>query len=338
MSIKPKFLFIGLLWLIIINTSCSTNNENDSNSNSAIYPELTPPVRVSINQIQEKDSINGLIISDVKKKLIKNSEIQNDILKFNFENKWSICYRVNADKKFDIFVLEQINKQNLRSLIIVTSQKDQPENIFSAVIVGLENYSENSTKIETENWSTSINSDLSFKILKQYEAIIAIDSKKMIDLSENNSTRTSKTEVEETYQIKEDGTIEFINKAIFSSPISPVKKLSYRAVIAFKMINDENDDPMNEEWMLNNIEIQNACLAHNILYIQVYDNFNSVLITNESGITLDTIDISFVTEKTQKGYVLIHSKMDPSFVDFSDKNTVLKAISDYFNIELMLDD
>lgn len=256
---------------------------------------------------------------------------------FEMSNKWSICYRINTDENFDLYVAYQKNKFDSRILVLISTQKNQISKIISAVYVGLDNYSEISENIEFEEWSTMINPDLSLKVHKQYQLISALEVEKNNDFLENVNTKKSKTEIEETYRIKNNGQIEFINKAVFSEPSVPENKLSYRAVIAFKTSNEE-DDPINDEWILNNVEIQNICSYQNILFIQSYDNFNQIVISNESGNIMDTLDISFITNKISKGYVMVQSKNDPSFIEFGEKNDILKAISNYFSIELLLDE
>lgn len=336
--IKKLFFKICLTFFIISFISCKNNKGSDDSIGNKIYPELKPPFRIGVNQIQEKDSTFDIELTKFKERLIKSIQIQNPILQFEYQNRWKICYKVNSEKNFDIYVVEQTDEKDASSLMLITTQKANPQNIISAVMVGLENYIENPNKIEAEDWSAFIDENLSIKVLKKYETIISSNNENLIDLSENSNIKKSIDEIEETYKINDDGSIVFIDKAIFNKQSAIKQDLSYRAVIAFNKINSDDNIENSDEWMINNVEIQNACQLQNILFIQTFDNFNNVIISNNEGIQLDTIDISIITEKMQKGYVLVHSKMDPSFVDFTDKNTILTAISAYFNIDLLFDE
>lgn len=338
-NMEPKIrhiLIVFICSLLGFTISCTSSSDDTLNDKLSNYPELKPPFRISINQISGKDSIPDLL-SDIKNKLVQNSQIQNPIMPFELSNKWIVCYRINTDRNFDLFVAYQKNNLDSRILALISTKKNQISEIISAVYVGLDNYSEISENIEFEEWSTMINTDLSLKIHKQYQRITALEIEKNDDFSEKVNTRKSKTEIEETYRIDDKGQIEFINKAVFSEPSVPKNELSYRAVIAFK-ISNEDDDPINDEWMINNVEIQNICTYQNILFIQAYDNFNQIIVSNDSGNIIDSLDISFITNKISKGYVMVQSKNDPSFIEFGDKNNILKAISNYFNIELLLDE
>lgn len=336
--VKRNFVIFCISCFVFAFISCNNQDDAKTDNLNKIYPELKPPFRIGINQIKEKDSTFEIVLSKYKDRLISTIETQNPILKFNYHDRWKICYKINTKKTFDIFVVEQHDNQDAHSLMLITSKKEQPQNIISAVIVGLENYAEDVDKIESEDWSAIINENLNIKILKKHEIISSSSKEKIIDFSENTNIKKSIDEVEETYKINDDGSIVFVDKAIFNKQSAIKQDLSYRAVIAFNKINSDDNIENSDEWMINNVEIQNACQLQNILFIQTYDNFNNVIISNNEGIQLDTIDISIITEKMQKGYVLVHSKMDPNFVDFTDIKTVLKAISAYFNIELLFDE
>lgn len=336
MIIKLKHFQFIIFAFLIIASSCNSGKEKETN-HLLLYPELKPPFRIGVNQISDKDSIPELQLN-FKNKLVNDEKSQSQILQFEYKNNWKVCYKINTDKQFDILIVQQTNPSDAHSLMLITTQKDNPDNVISALIVGLENYSENEEKIESEDWNSFINSDLSINVRKEYQAIFNTEIGKNETFSERVNTKTNVTEVEEKYQIKDDGKISFIDKAIFSKPSIQQKELSYRAVIAFKSSNEELDDPMNDEWLLNNVEIQNTCSYQNIFFIQAYDNFGQVFITDNFGNIMDTIDITFATNKILKGYVMIHSKYTPNYIDYSDKKTVLTAISSYFNINLLLDE
>lgn len=338
MVIRLKHFLLIIIGFLIITSSCNSGKDSDLSHKTSNYPELKPPFRIGVNQIQEKDSTFDIELNKFKERLIKSIQIQNPILQFEYQNRWKICYKVNSGKNFDIYVVEQTDEKDASSLMLITTQKANPQNIISAVMVGLENYIENPNKIEAEDWSAFIDENLSIKVLKKYETIISSNNENLIDLSENSNIKKSIDEIEETYKINDDGSIVFVDKAIFNKQSAIKQDLSYRAVIAFNKINSDDNIENSDEWMINNVEIQNACQLQNILFIQTYDNFNNVLISNNEGIQLDTIDISIITEKMQKGYVLVHSKMDPKFIEYSNKNEIIKAISDYFNIDLYIEE
>lgn len=336
--VKRDFVIFCISCFVFAFISCNNLDDAKTDNLNKIYPELKPPFRIGINQIKEKDSTFEIVLTKYKERLISTIETQNPILKFNYHDRWKICYKINTNKTFDIFVVEQHDNQDAHSLMLITSKKEQPQNIISAVIVGLENYTEDVDKIESEDWSAIINENLNIKILKKHEIISSSSKEKIIDFSENTNIIKSIDEVEETYKINDDGSIVFVEKAYFSKPSTQNIDLSYRAVVAFKYTNDENDDLSNDEWMLNNIEIQNACTSQNIYFCQAYDNFENVFITDNSNNILDTINISFATQQSSKGYVMIHSKHTPSYIEYNDKKIILKAISAYFNLELMIDE
>ncbi len=324
--------FIILCSVFFSVTFCARDAAESENENANTIQEIGLPIRIIKANTMVSDSSQVLIIDDVSSILCKHEKIQKPVLNFQYDNKWVISYKIRADKSFDIYVVEKHSDQKAHSKMLITTQKEDPSSVISAVMIAYDNYSEIPGKIETEEWEATIKEDLSLKILKTYNIVASDEKSGYIDVAELSSNAKKKNEVEEIYKISDDGVIEFVENVVFLQPEVTQPILNYRALLAFNMLN-ENIEDVNDEWILNVAEIQMACQRSGILFFENYENLSSVIIRNEKGDMLDSLNLSKYSQNSSMGYLLLHSKKEPQFVQFQSASDVLKSVSEYFNID-----
>ena len=321
--------------VIFVFTSC-TRSDGDKDNSLLKIKEETLPLRMIKAKTQSSDSSQCLILKGISERLNKHEGIQKPVLNFEYDDKWVVSYKIKADRTFDIYVVEKNSNQDARAKMLITTKKEDPTSVISALIIAYDNYVEQPGKLETEEWEATIKEDLSLKVLKTYQVITADQKLDYIDINELSSTKRSKNEVEEFYQIEEDGTILFVDNVIFSKPevVQPI--LNYRAIVAFKIM-DENQEDSNDEWMLNIAELEIVCQKFEIIFIQNYEDLSQTIVVDSQGNVKDTLNLSMYSKNASMGYVLLHSRKKHEFVSFQSIKGVLESISNYFNIDVFED-
>ncbi|MDD2412524.1 MAG: hypothetical protein RBS19_09975 [Bacteroidales bacterium] len=330
---KKNGLGLFVLALLLFNVSCSSK-ANDKETNENAIMEVSLPIGIINANNISSDSTHSIILKGIMGKMMKHDKIQNPILNFEYDDKWIVSYKIKADKTFDIYVVEKQTTNDARAKMLITTKKEDPTSLISVVMIAYDNYMDKPGKIETEEWEATIKDDLSLKIIKTYNVITSVDKADYIDVADLSTNKTKLNEVEEIYQIDDEGNIVFIENIIFSKPelVQPV--LNYRAFLAFK-ISDYDFEDINDEWMLNIAELEIACKRVNIIFIENYQDLSSVVIRDSEGNKKDSLDLSSFSQNVSMGYVLLHSKKKPEFVPFQPVSLVFKSISDYFNIEIL---
>lgn len=325
--------WIIILFLLLLGYSCSSLVE-EKESRESLIKEISLPIGFIKANNLSSDSSHFVILNGIVDKMMKHNKMQNPVLNFEYDDKWIISYKIKADKSFDIYVVEKRSAHDARAKMLITTQKEDPTKLISAVMIAYDNYTEKPGKLETEEWEASIKDDLSLKIIKSYSIITSVDKADYIDVTDLSANRKTLNEVEEIFQIDDEGNIVFVENIIFSKPelVEPV--LNYRAFVAFKILDTEFED-INDEWMLNIAELEVACNRAGIIFMENYEDLSSVVIRDSEGKMKDSLNLSSFSQNASMGYILLHSKKKPEFVPFQAYSSLRKSISDYFNIEIL---
>lgn len=325
--------WIIILFLLLLGYSCSSLVE-EKESRESLIKEISLPIGFIKANNLSSDSSHFVILNGIMDKMMKHNKMQNPVLNFEYDDKWIISYKIKADKSFDIYVVEKRSAHDARAKMLITTQKEDPTKLISAVMIAYDNYTEKPGKLETEEWEASIKDDLSLKIIKSYSIITSVDKADYIDVTDLSANRKTLNEVEEIFQIDDEGNIVFVENIIFSKPelVEPV--LNYRAFVAFKILDTEFED-INDEWMLNIAELEVACNRAGIIFMENYEDLSSVVIRDSEGKMKDSLNLSSFSQNASMGYILLHSKKKPEFVPFQAYSSLRKSISDYFNIEIL---
>lgn len=325
--------WIIILFLLLLGYSCSSLVE-EKESRESLIKEISLPIGFIKANNLSSDSSHFVILNGIMDKMMKHNKMQNPVLNFEYDNKWIISYKIKADKSFDIYIVEKQTAHDARAKMLITTQKEDPTKLISAIMIAYDNNTEKPGKLETEEWEASIKADLSLKIIKSYSIITSVDKADYIDVTDLSANRKTLNEVEEIFQIDDEGNIVFVENIIFSKPelVEPV--LNYRAFVAFKILDTEFED-INDEWMLNIAELEVACNRAGIIFMENYEDLSSVVIRDSEGKMKDSLNLSSFSQNASMGYILLHSKKKPEFVPFQAYSSLRKSISDYFNIEIL---
>lgn len=319
-NISPM-LFIALGMLLSL-FSC-TNRDDKNSMREQTIKELNLPA--TINFSESDTALRESLSEDLTKQLYelnKNQLKDKSKIKFNYQDKWNIGYRIKSDKDFDIMVVQQEKDAKIKCLVTVSKKK--PIRIISSIIVALDNYNEAKGVLESENWTSEISPDLTVKVNKHYE--------KILDEDEPSTSKGSNVENNhDLYRILPDGKIEFVSKNE-SVKMDSLASKKYDAVIIF--MNKPNDEApqLSEDWLLYNTEVENYCATAGVQVQYSYENFTNVAILNPKKKAIAKLNIQKYVDQYGSGYIFASDDTPLIYVPFGPSEETIKYIKQYFKI------
>jgi hypothetical protein len=310
---------VACLLLFII--SCGHIDDKNSLREQTIK-ELKLPA--TINFSESDTSLREFLSDELTgqlNELNKNQLKDHSKIKFNYHDKWNIGYRIKSGKDFDIMVVEQEGDAKIKCLI--TLSKKKPIKIISSIIVALDNYNEVKGVLESENWSSEINTDFTVKVKKHYE--------KIVDEHEVTNSGSSVVNDHDIYKISEDGQITVISKTDATKQDSTLIQ-KYDAVIIFMNKPSDEAPQLSEEWLLYNTEVENFCATSGIQIQYCYDNFEQVSIFNSKKKAVAKLNIKKYALQYNSGYILASDDTPMIYVPYGSSDETIKYIKQYFNL------
>lgn len=320
---KKWFLRIYMISMLIFLFSCSRENNENSLRNQTINELVLP---ATINFSETDTSIREYLSEELTKQLneLNKNQIQDHSkIKYNYQDKWNIGYKIKSEKDFDIMVVEQLGEAKIKCLITIS--KKNPIRIISSIIVALDNYQEKKGILESENWTSEISSDLKVKVKKHYE--------KIVDENEVSKPGLNVVNNHDLYKILPDGTIENISKNDGNKKDS-IMSSKYDVVIIFMNKLADEAPQLSEDWLLFNTEIENFCNSSDIQVQYCYDNFEQVSIVNSKKKTVAKLNIKKYSQQYNSGYILASDDSPMIYIPYGPSDVTIKYIKQYFKLSL----
>lgn len=318
---KKILLQITIVCVVLFLFSC-TREENKNSLRNQTISELVLPA--TINFSESDSSIRESLSADLSSQLNelnKNQVKDHSKIKYNYQDKWNIGYKIKSEKEFDIMVVEQQGDAKIKCLITIS--KKAPIRIISSIIVALNNYQEDKGILESENWTSEISTDLEVKVKKHYE--------KIMDENEVTNPGSSVVNNHDLYKILPDGKIEIISKSdvVKKDSTLPVK---YDVVIIFMNKPADGAPQMSEDWLLFNTEVENFCSTAGIQVQYCYENFSNVGILGPRKKVITKLNIQKIVDQHSSGYIFTSDDTPLIFVPFGPSEETIKFIKQYYKI------
>lgn len=318
---KKLLIQIAIICVVLSLFSCTREDDKKSLRNQTISELILP---ATINFSESDSSIRESLSADLSSQLNelnKNQVKDHSKIKYNYQDKWNIGYKIKSEKDFDIMVVEQQGDAKIKCLITIS--KKAPIRIISSIIVALNNYQEDKGILESENWTSEISSDLEVKVKKHYEKI----------MDENEVTKPGSNVVNnhDLYKILPDGKIEIISKSdvVKKDSTLPVK---YDVVIIFMNKPTDGAPQMSEDWLLYNTEVENFCATAGIQVQYCYENFANVGIFGPRKRVISKLNIQKLVDQHSSGYIFTSDDTPLIFVPFGPSEETIKFIKQYYKI------
>lgn len=312
---------VPIFLLMIVVYSCSYSNEKNSMREQTIKDlNLPATINFSKSDTMLSESLSGELSQQLYE-LNKNQLKDHSKIKFNYQEKWNIGYRIKSDRDFDIMVVQQEKDAKIKCLVTISKKK--PIRIISSIIVALDNYNEVKGVVESENWSSEIAPDLTVKVNKHYEKI-----------SDENSKSTNGTNVEnnhDLYKILPDGQIQIIQKKEVAK-LDSIASKKFDVVLIFMKKPADGDPQLSEDWLLYNTEIENFCATVGVQVQYCYDNFATIGILNNKKKIITKLNIQKIVDSQNSGYVFVSDDSPMIFVPFGPSDETIKYIRKYFKL------
>lgn len=295
--------------------SCQNKQQVGAEQNFELTEKKLPNI---ISFSNEQDSLQILsdgVASQILRYLKKHEGVKMKI-QTPIPESWAVEYKLTSmSSDFDIWIIA--NTGDITHKILATVMTSQPPSIIQAVPVAYSAGIERNNYIESEQWEAVVKEDYSIVITKSYEKIYS-----MTDTVNRHASTSMQTE--DIYIIENNGKIRY------EAPI--MYDIDYRAIVQFADTTSIGN-LLDEDWIWNSIEIQEAAEPIGILFSTVTKNFNKLSIYNYRGDEVDIIDISPYLEKHNMGYLILQKGQKPIFAPYSSAKEFLPKAFKHFKLE-----
>ncbi|MBO4737988.1 MAG: hypothetical protein J5606_00330 [Bacteroidales bacterium] len=309
---KNKILFFSLIMLLLV--ACHSSN---TEVEEIILNVQQLPATITCGNAQNE---NTKVLDDNQSSfIIKQLKIfdKKFFTKINISENWiAECEIESFSSDFDIWLITNEGEPYLKLLVTVAENEKFIDLIPIACNVG----TEKTKYVESEYWQASIDEEYRIIITKQYDKLYSLSDEGY----ESGKSVSKKTEDE--YYIADNGTFVYVEKNIFN--------IDYKAIVMFadkeKLLN-----PLDDEWIWNAITIQENIESLDILFKEVYSDFDKVSIYNYQGEEVDIVDISNFISTTDKGFIILQKDKDPLFVPYGSPQDVLNKAMLFFEMPII---
>lgn len=212
-----------------------------------------------------------------------------------------------------------VQSQSREWLYLVITSGFGTQRILDLIPAAVNVANESNDVLETEEWNTLRMPDGSFLVNKNYEWVRSVSKATRQQVMDNPEKYHRESHVVEEYIINDMGRFELV-EITDSIP-------NYNAVIFFYNRNEKPD-----AWDDCVERLQSFCEENNILYEEVYQNYNQVLIQNYDFSFSVTADITPYVGNVLCGMVLMKKDEEPKTIPFGSYEYMQMSIRRYFKI------
>ncbi len=309
---KKRILFLSLIMLLLVACHSSDNEVAEIILNEQQLPTtITCETNQNENTQVLDDSQSSFIIKQLKK--VEKSFFT----KINIRENWIVESKIESfSPNFDIWIIANEGEQYIKLLATI----DENGTFIDAIPIACNVGTEKTKYVESEYWQTQIDEEYRIIITKKYD--------KLYSLSDEGyeSGKSYSKKAEDEYYITDDGTFVYVEKNIFN--------VDYKAIVMFadkeKLLN-----PLDDQWIWNAITIQENIESLNILFKEVYSDFDKISIYNYQGEEVDIVDISNFISTADKGFIILQKDKDPLFVPYNSPQNVLNKAMLFFEMPII---
>lgn len=299
------FLLVGCLLL-----SACRHNPNESRLNLAY---IAPPCRIDCNSdlsdtlFALPEEMEHFVYRFLKQ---EKGESKRVVLRADFPEEWQLEAAIETPYP-DLFLWVVRNSGEVSHKLLMTVNDPgngvEPE-VITGMLVAYNVAEEQPNRIESEMWTAEVDAECHLCIHKKYEVLYSMDDTTHAD--RDNLLQ----EVTDCFHIDGNGQI-FFEKPQFME--------YYRAVVQF-MDTAESGLAVDDAWLENAMTMQEYLEPEGICFMEVFQHFDEVLLTDYHGEVLDKVDISSFLKTYGKGYLLLEKGKKPRFLHYGPAETVLR--------------
>ncbi len=233
-----------------------------------------------------------------------------------FPEEWGLQCVERLPEGKELWLLQS---QSREWMYLVITSGFGTQRILDLMPVALNLANESNDVLETEEWNTIRMSDGSFVVNKNYEWVRSVSNATRQQVLDNPEKYHRESHVTESFIINDMGRFEFVEE----TDTIP----DYNAVVFFY---NRNEKP--EMWDECVERLQSFCEENNILFEEVYQNYNQVLIQNFNLTFSATVDITPYVGNTYCGMVMMNGEDEPKTINFGSYEYMQMSIRRYFHL------
>ena len=311
---------IGLLFMLIfplVLFSCRHKQQESTEEENYNYPVsiIADTLRADLTDNTE---LYPLTEDFMESFLEKHNDYQGQKItaRVGFPEEWGIRCVERLPEGKELWLIQSKSREWM--YLVITSGFGT-QRILDLIPAAVNIANESNDVLETEEWTTFRMPDGSFVVNKNYEWVHSVSKATRQQVMDNPEKYHRENHVVEEYIINDMGRFELVENA----DTLP----NYNAVVFFY---NRNEKP--EIWDECVERLESFCEENNILYEEVYQNYNQVLIQNYDFSFSVTADITPYVGNVLCGMVLMKKGEEPKTIPFGSYEYMQMSIRRYFSI------
>ncbi|MBR4136722.1 MAG: hypothetical protein IKU03_10025 [Bacteroidales bacterium] len=315
---RAKTVYLLLFSLLLWTTGCHNKHRNDSVTDENFdYPVglITDTISTSISDEETLYTMEELLLENF---LRQSNQYQGQkvTMRTPLPEEWGVLMVERLPEGRELMLVQSKNRE-WKYLLVTSGFGTQRILDLMPVAVNLAN--QNGDVLETEKWSTYRQPDGAFRIIKNYDWTHSVTGATRQQVLENPEKYHRQHTYTEQYIINDMGHFEAVE--IDTLP-------DYKAVVFFYNINEKPE--MWDEYMEM---LESYCEENNILYEEVYQEYNRVILHNYDMSFSIEVDITPYTESLTQGLVLMGHGLEPKTIPFGNFEFMQMVINRYFHLD-----
>ncbi len=311
-------LAIMFLTLLLF-AGCRSKSHTDTEEKTFSYPVaiIADTLKTDLN---DKTTLYGISEEFKNRFLEKHGDFigRQITARVEFPQDWGVRCIERLPEGKELWLMQS---QSREWMYLVITSGFGTQRIIDLMPVAVNVSYENNDILETEQWQTTRHSDGSFVISKEYEWVKSVSNATRQQVLENMDAYHRHTSFAEKFVINDMGRFEQVEETD-SLP-------HYDAVVFFC-----HSEQKPTSWDDNMERLQSFCEENNILYEEVHQDFNQVLIQNFDFSFSVNVDITPYVGHETCGMVLLRKGEEPKMVSYGTGNAdyLQMRIKNYFKL------
>lgn len=245
---------------------------------------------------------------------IKHVKGEPIALRAELPDSWQVEAALESPSpNFDIWLVSSMGEASYKMLVTLTvpDEKETERDLISALLVAYSYGKERAYKIESEEWYTQVEADYTLTIHKKQESLHSLSD----TTAASHANRSS--EIKDVFRLNDmTGNFEFQE---------PEYTEAYRAVLQF-MDTTVSGLSADEQWLQNTMVMQETLEPENIYFMELFNHFDQVMVTNYMGELVDEVDVSDFLKTYSRGYIILEKGKKPRYLRYCPASEALSKI------------
>ena len=99
------------------------------------------------------------------------------------------------------------------------------------------------------------------------------------------------------------------------------------------MDTSESAFSIDSQWVADAMVMQEALEPENVLFMEIFDRFQQVMVTNYEGELMDEVDLSDFLKTYRRGYIILEKGKKPRYLRYCPASEALEKIFGLWGLE-----